>query len=153
MAPRRSKQIEGLIQRPVRAGAGPVHLVDDHDRFETARERLLGHEPGLRHRSVHGIDQDQHGVHHRQDALDLPAEIGVARRIDDVDPVAAPAQGGILREDGDPSFALEIVAVHDSFGRRRALTERPGLLQQTVHQGRLAVIDMGDDGDIAEFIE
>ncbi len=77
--------------------------------FEAARERLLGHEPGLWHRSVHGIDQEQHGVDHRQDALDLAAEIGVARRIDDIDPIAPPAQGGIFREDGDPSFALEIV--------------------------------------------
>jgi hypothetical protein len=30
--------------------------------------------------------------------------------------------------------------------------ERPGLFEQTIHERRLAVIDVGDDGDIANVL-
>ena len=48
-------------------------------------ERLLQHEAGLRQRPLRGVDQQQDAVDHRQRALDLAAEVGVARRVDDVD--------------------------------------------------------------------
>jgi hypothetical protein len=37
-----------------------------------------------------------------------------------------------------------------SFGHPLILAERAGLLQQAVDQGGLAVVDVGDDGDIAQ---
>ena len=81
------EQVEGLVEHPARARAGAVDLVDHHDRLEAHREGLLGDEAGLRHRAVHGVDQDQHRIDHRQHALDLAAEVGVARGVDDVDAV------------------------------------------------------------------
>ncbi len=73
------EQVERLVQHPVRARAGAIDLVDHDDRLEAHLERLLGHEARLRHRAVHRIDEDQHRVDHRQHALDLAAEVGVAR--------------------------------------------------------------------------
>ncbi len=46
--------------------AGPVDLVHDHDGPEPAPEGLVGHEAGLGHGTVDGIDQEQHGVDHRE---------------------------------------------------------------------------------------
>ena len=66
-------------------------------------------------------------VDHRQHALDLAAEIGVSRRVDDVDAVVVPADRRVLREDRDAAFALELVRVHDALLRRLARVERPGL--------------------------
>jgi nitrate reductase alpha subunit len=75
------EQIEDLIHYPVRTSTRTVDLVDDHDRLQTLGECLLGHETGLRHRAVNGVNQQQHGVNHGQYALYLTTEVGVTRGI------------------------------------------------------------------------
>jgi hypothetical protein len=79
------EEVEGVVDHPVRTGARTVDLVDHDDGLEAQRQRLAGHEAGLRHRAFDGIDQQQHAVDHRQHALDFTAEVGVARGVDDVD--------------------------------------------------------------------
>ena len=143
------EQIEGLVDHPVGARAGPVDLVDHHDGLEAQRQRLAGDEARLRHRAFDRIDQQQHAVHHRQHALDLAAEVGVAGRIDDVDAGAAVLDGAVLRQDGDAALTLDVVRVHDPLGDLLVRGEGAGLLQQAVDQRGLAVVDVGDDGDVA----
>ena len=92
--------IVDLLGTPVR----PVHLVYDHHWQQPQRERLSGHEAGLRHRPLGGIHQEQHAVDHAQDPLHLAAEVRVPRRIDDVDLGAAPLDGGVLGEDRDAAL-------------------------------------------------
>ena len=87
------EQVEHLVVHAHRIGARPIDLVDDDDRRAAERERLAQHEARLRHRAVERVDDEQHAVHHAQDALDLAAEVGVARRVDDVDLRAVPADG------------------------------------------------------------
>ena len=70
--------------------------------------------------------------------------------VDDVDPVVFPAGGNGRRGDGDAAFTLEIHGIHDAFRYGFALAKGPRLTQEAVDKGRLAVIDVGDDGDIAE---
>ena len=153
------EQVEDLVDHPFRTGARTVDLVDHDDRLEAHREGLLGHEAGLRHRAVHRIDQDQHGVDHRQHALDLTAEVGVAGGIDDVDPVldagllVFPGDGRVLGQDGDAAFLFLVVAVHHALGEDGALGQGAGLLQQLVDQGGLAMVDVGDDGDVAKIFD
>ncbi len=67
------------------AGVGPVDLVDHEDHRQLGLERLAQHEAGLGERPLGGVDEQQHAVDHRQRPLDLAAEVGVARRVDDVD--------------------------------------------------------------------
>ncbi|ETZ88419.1 hypothetical protein L829_1978 [Mycobacteroides abscessus MAB_030201_1075] len=59
-------------------GVGTVGLVDDQNHRQVRGESLAQHEPGLRQRALGGVDQQQHAVDHRQAALHLAAEIGVA---------------------------------------------------------------------------
>jgi hypothetical protein len=125
--------------------------VDHHDRLEPEIERLLRHEFGLRHRAFGRVHQDQHAVHHVENAFDLAAEIGMARRIDDVDPRAAPDHRGAFGEDRDAALALQIVRIHRPFGDALIVAERPALAEQRVDKGRLAMIDMGDDGDVSKI--
>ena len=106
----RDEEIEDLLQHFEVALVGPVDLVDRDDRAEALGQRLAEHELGLRHRAFGGIDEDHDAVDHREDALDLAAEIGVAGGIDDVDARVLPDQRGDLGEDGDAALALEIVA-------------------------------------------
>ena len=113
-------------------------------------ERLGDHELGLRQRALGGIHQHQRAVHHVEDALDLAAEIGVAGRVDDVDARVLPQDRRGLGQDGDAALALEIVGIHRALGDPLVLAEGAGLLQQAVDQRGLAMVDMGDDGDVAK---
>ena len=113
-------------------------------------ERLLRHEPRLRHRAFVGVDEQQHAVDHAEHALDLAAEVGVARRVDDVDAHALPRHRGALAEDRDAALALEIVGVHRALGDDLAGAERAGLLEQAVDERGLAVVDVRDDRDVTD---
>ena len=136
---------------------GTVGLVDHKDHRQVCGQRLAQHEPGLRQRAFGGIDEQQHPVDHRQPALDFAAEVGVPGRVDDVDDghravrVLA-VHGGVLRQDRDALFLLQVTRVHQAFDDVvAAMSQRPRLPQHRIHQGRLAVIDVSDDGDVSEI--
>ncbi len=145
------EQVEGGVDDVIGAGAGAVDLVDDDDGFQAQRQRLLGDEAGLRHRAFDGIHQQQHAVDHRQHALHLTAEIGVAGGVDDVDVGALPLDRAVFRQDGDATLFFEIVAVHHALGHFLVLAEGAALAQQLVNHGGLAMVDVGDDGDVADL--
>ena len=115
------------------------------------RQRLAGDEAGLRHRPFEGVDQQQHRVDHLEHALDLAAEVGVAGRVHDVDADPFPGDGGELGQDGDAALALEVVRVHGAVGDDLAGPEGAGLAQEPVDQRGLAVVDVRDDGDVADL--
>ncbi|GJO39467.1 hypothetical protein NJB1604_08460 [Mycobacterium marinum] len=58
--------------------------------------------------------------------------------------------GGVLGQDGDALFPLQVTAVHDTFLDFTAFGKGTGLPQHRVNQGGFAVVDVSDDGDIAE---
>ena len=145
------EQVEHLVVHAHRVGAGPVDLVDDDDRRPAELERLAEHEARLRHRPVERVDDEQHAVDHAQDALDLAAEVGVARRVDDVDLRALPADGGVLGEDRDAPLALQRVGIHHALLHDLVLAKGAGLAEHLVDERRLAVIDVRDDGDVPDL--
>ena len=55
-----------------------------------------------------------HAIDHTQHALDLAAEVGVARRVDDVDVDAPYFDRGVLGKDRDARL-FEVVRIHDAF--------------------------------------
>ncbi|KCB28214.1 hypothetical protein L543_2719 [Bordetella hinzii L60] len=144
------EQFERGVDDKVRARAGTVDLVDHDNGLEAQGQRLAGHEDGLRHRAFHRVDQQQHAIDHGQHALDLAAEVGVSRGVDDVDVGALVLDGAILGQNRDAAFFFQVVRVHDPFSDRLVLAEGAGLAQQLVDQGRLAVVHVGDDGDVAQ---
>ena len=112
---------------------------------------LPTHELGLRQHPFGGIDQHDRPVHHVQDTLHLAAEIGMARRVDDVDPRIIPHHRGALRQDGDATLLLQVVAVQRPIRHLLMLPERARLAEQLVHQRGLPVIDMGDNSDVTNL--
>ena len=86
-------------------------------------------------------------------ALDLAAEVGVAGRVDDVDLHVLVADRDVLREDRDAALALLVVGVEHALGDLLVLAEHVGGLQQPVDQRGLAVVDVGDDGDVAYVVD
>ena len=89
-------------------------------------------------------------IHHRQDALDLAAEIGVAGRVDDVDARVLPVDRGRLGEDGDAALLFEVVGIHGALGDALVVAEGAGLPEKLVDQRGLAMVDVRDDRDIAK---
>jgi hypothetical protein len=140
--------VHDLVDARVRA----VDLVDVEDHGQPRLERLAQHEARLRERALGCVDEQQHAVDHRQGALDLAAEIGVAGGVDDVDLDAVPVDGGVLREDRDPALALEVHRVHHARLDLGALAERAALVEHRVDERRLPVVDVGDDRDIAQVV-
>ena len=137
----------------VRTSRRAIELVHDHDRTQTKRQRLLQHRAGLRHRPLDRIDEQEAAIGHVEDALDLTAEVSVTGGVDDVDLVAAVGDRRVLGEHGDTALAFEIVGIHDQVAGGVGIAEHVRLLEQTVDERGLAVIDVGDDGDVSNVIE
>ena len=153
------EELVGLVDDLGDAGVAAVGLVDDQDHRHVGVERLAQHEAGLGQRALGGVDEQHDAVDHRQAALDLATEVGVAGGVDDVDDHRLPAAGGtgvvhrgVLREDRDALLALEVAGVHDPLGDALGLVrgEGAGLAQHRVDERGLAVVDVGNDGDVAE---
>jgi hypothetical protein len=146
-----------LVHHVVDPGVGPVGLVDHQHHRQPRLQCLAQHEPGLRQRSLGGIDQQHHAVHHHQRPLHLAAEVRVPGGVDDVDDQLPrsisrlPMHGGVLGQDGDALLPLQVPGVHHPIGVRRTFPEGTRLPEHRVHQRRLSMIDVGDDGDVAEI--
>ena len=115
-------------------------------------EGLAQHEARLRQRALARVDEQDDGVDHRQAALDLATEIGMARRVDDVDLRVAVPNRRVLGEDRDALLALEIVRVHDALTDVLVGAEGTRLPQHGVDECRLAVIDVRDDRNVPDRV-
>jgi hypothetical protein len=73
----------------------------------------------------------------------------VAGRIHDIDLCAGIKHGRVLGKDGDAALAFQIVRVHDALGHGLVIAESAALAKHGVNQRGLAVIHVGDDGDVA----
>jgi hypothetical protein len=145
------EEVEYLVEYAVGLGGGLVGLVEHHDRAQPEPQRLGGYELGLWHRPFGGIYEQHDSIDHAQDAFDLATEIGVSGGVDDVDAGTFPDHRGGLGEDGDAALAFEVVAVHRALVHGLPGAKGTGLFEQLVHERGLAVVDMGDDGDITQI--
>ena len=73
------EQLVDLVDDLLDPRVRPVDLVDDEDHPQARLEGLAQDEPRLRQRPLARVDEQQHAVHHAEPALDLAAEVGVAR--------------------------------------------------------------------------
>ncbi len=145
------EQLVDLVDDRLDPRVRPVDLVDDEDHGEPRLERLAQHEARLRQRPLARVDEEEHAVDHRQAALDLAAEVGVPGRVDDVDLRPAVADGRVLGEDRDALLALEVHRVEHALGDVLVRAESARLPEERVDERRLAVVDVGDDRDVAEL--
>src|SRR5205823_5740895 len=146
------KKIENHVDDPMRSCVFSIDLIDDNDRLEFVLQRLAQNKARLRLRPIVRIDHEQHAVHHLHDPLDFASKIGVTGRIDDVDSIAVPLKGRVLRANRNSFLTLEIHRIHYPFLDLLIGAKRARLPQQLIDQRRLAVIDVRNDGDVADFI-
>ena len=73
-------------------------------------------------------------------------------RIDNVDSVVIPLNGGILRQNSNATLPLLIIRVHDALGTLTLAIERSRLLQQTINERRFTMINVRDNRDISKIL-
>ena len=135
-------------------GGRKVDLVDDGDDFKVRVHGKVG--VGKR------LGFDPLGcVHHEQSALagvetagNFVVEVHVTGGVDEVKDVGLSVEGGVVELDGagfdgDAAFAFEIHIV-EQLVFHVALFHGAGQFEDTVGERGLAVVDVGDDGEIAD---
>ena len=98
------------------------------------------------------VDQHQGAVGHPQHPFDLAAEVGVAGRVDDVDLHAAIGDRDVLGQNGDPPLSLQVVGIEDLLADQLRIAEASALAKHAIDERRLAVVDVGDDRDVADVL-
>ncbi len=120
-------------------------------------DRLVDVRQRLRLDALRRIDDEQRALARGERARDLIGEVDMARRVHQVELVQLPVLGGIvephrLRLDGDAALFLDIHVV-EHLRRHLALGKAAGDLDQPVGERRFAMVDMRDDGEIADVLE
>ncbi len=149
------EEVVDLVDDGGDTGIGPVDLVHDDDDRQLLAQRFAQDETGLGEGPFGGVDEHDDAVDHLECAFDLAAEIGVARGVDDVDRRfgavgATVLDCRVLREDGDALLAFEIHRVHDAGFDVSVLSEGAGLPEHGVDESGLAMINVGNDCDVAK---
>src|SRR5205814_9278820 len=108
----------------------------------------------LRLDTLDGVDHQQRTLAGGERAVHLVGKIDVAGRVDQVEDVVLAVarlvfEADGLRLDGDATLALDIHRIEHLLDHL-ALFEPAGELDQPVGQGGLAVVDVGDDREIAD---
>ena len=135
-------------------GAREVDLVDDGNDFETVIDGEVGVGEGLGFDALGGIHDEQCAFAGGQRAGDLVGEVDVAGSVDEVELVGLAVLRGVHHADGvgfdgDAALALQVHGVEDLV-LHFARGERPGELQQAVGQRGFAMVDVGDDREVAD---
>ena len=145
-----NKEFQYFIDDFLRSCFRTVDFIDAHDNRQFQFQSLAQYELGLWHGTFKCIYYQNYTIYHLENTLYLAAEVGMSRCVDDIDLGIFIIYGGVLGEDGNTTFAFDVVGVHDTFRNFLILTEYTTLLQQFIHKCRLAMIDMGNDRDIAD---
>ena len=143
-----------LAARLLGLRAGQVDLVDDRDDLEAVVDREVGVGQRLRLDALRGVHEQQRAFARGQRSRHLVPEVHVPRRVDQIEDVGQPIVGLVgqadrVRLDRDAALALQVHAVeHLRF--HLAGLEGAGDFEEAVGERRLAVVDVGDDREVAD---
>src|SRR4030095_10299602 len=102
------------------------------------------------------VDEQEGALARRQRARDLVAEVHVAGSVDQVEDVlysvlSVVVQADRVRLDGDSPLALEVHRVED-LRLHLAGLQSAGELEKAIGKCRLAMVDVGDDGEVPDTL-
>ena len=133
-----------------------IDLVDDGNDFETVIDGEIGIGESLGFDSLRGIDDQERAFAGGQGARDFVGKIYVAGRVNQIELIGLAILRGVghadgVGFDGDAALAFEVHGIED-LGLHFARSERSGELEQAVGERRFAVVDVRDDGEIADVL-
>lgn len=146
-----------LFLHPLRFGLGQVHLVQHRHDLEALLDGGVAVGHGLGFHALAGVHHQQCAFTGRQGTADLVGEVHVAGGIDEVQLVGLTVlrlvvQGNAVGLDGDAALAFQIHGVQH-LGLHLAVGQAAAHLDEAVCQGRLAMVDVGDNGEIADMTQ
>jgi hypothetical protein len=132
-----------------------VDLVEHRDDGELVLHGQVEVGQGLRLDALGRVDEQHRPFAGRQRPGHLVREVDMAGGVDHVEGVGLaadiPGHAHGLGLDGDASLPLDVHAV-EVLGAHGTLVDHPGDLQHPVGQGRLPVVDVGDDAEVPDQV-
>ncbi len=116
----------------IRPRISAIHFVDHNQRKQVQFQGLAGHKSSLRHRPLRSVYQQHDSVYHPKDPFNLATEVGVARRVDNIDLHIVPMDGGVLSENGYPPLFLKRIRIHHPLLNRLIFAEDSRLTEHLV---------------------
>ena len=118
------------------------------------RQVEIGHGLGLD--PLRGVDQQQRTLAGHQRPSHLVGEIDVTGSVDQIQLIGLAVLGRVVEGDGvaldrDAALALDVHRVQDLVAKV-AFVHAAAVLDQAVGQGGLAVVDVGDDAEVADVL-
>jgi hypothetical protein len=138
-----------LLGHPLGLGHGQVDLVDRGDDLQVVLEGLVGGGERLGLDPLGGVDQEDGPLARGQRPGDLVPEVHVAGRVDEMEDGVPPLEADVLGLDRDPPLALQVHGVQ-VLGPHLPGVDRARQLQDPVGQRGLPVVDVADDGEVAD---
>ena len=143
-----------LLDDRVRVGRRQVDLVEHRDERQALAHREMDVGEGLGLDALGGVDDEDRTLAGLQAVAHFVREVDVTGRVDEVEPIGLAVTGRVFQADGprldrDPLLALEVHRVEDLAHHLPAL-DGVGQLEQPIGEGRLAVVDVGDDREVAQ---
>ncbi len=163
---------EGLVQvflGNLELEKSTIDLVDDDDGLDTLGKRLTQDCLGLDADTLDGVDDNEGTIGDPESSSDFGREIDVTRRVDEVDQEISTVglladdilqvlgvrqrsvQGNGGRFDGDTTFLLVCSRICGSRIAGFCGGDDTGLGQEGIGQGGLSMVDMGNDGHVADI--
>ncbi len=146
-----------LLLDSVRLGRRQVDLVEHGHDLVAGVERVIDVGERLRLDPLRRVDDQQRALAGGERARHLVGEVDVAGRIHQVENVGLAVLRLVFEADrvgldGDAALALDIHRIEHLLDHV-ALGDRAGLLDQPVGERRFAVVDMRDDGEVADIVD
>jgi len=76
----------------------------------------------------------------------------VAGRVDDIDPDTIPEDRAVFGRNSDTALFFQVQGVHQPFVNLLVGPEQTALSEHGIHQSGLAVVNVGDDGDVSQAV-
>ena len=135
-------------------GGGEVDLVEHRQDLQVVIHGKVGVRQRLRLYALGGVHHQQRALARRQRAADLVVEVHVTRRVDEVQGIRLAVGGGIEDPDGagldgDAPLPLQIHIVQQLVFHL-PLRHGVALFQQAIRQRGFTMVDVGDDGEVAD---
>ena len=138
-----------LPRHPFGLGEGQVDLVDRGHDLQVVLHGLVAGGQGLGLDALGGVHQQDGPLAGGQRPRHLVAEVHVARGVDEVDDEVPPLQPDVLGLDRDAPLALQVHGV-EVLGPHVTGVDGAGELEDAVGQRGLPVVDVADDGEVAD---